>query len=71
MITTKQAKKVLTKKEQKHLSDVNIRSMEAFVSNRIQQVTMREASLATGMPIGHAEPCWDCCHIAKKLGIGP
>ena len=71
MLTTKKARKVLTKKQQKHLTKMNIRSIAVFKASRAAQDEMREKSLATGTPIGLAEPCWDCCHIARKLGIGP
>ena len=46
MIRTKLAKKVLTKKEQRHLTqDANVNSMAVFVLSRKQQVEKREKSL--------------------------
>ncbi|KKL67516.1 hypothetical protein LCGC14_2134170 [marine sediment metagenome] len=71
MIRTKLAKKVLTKKEQRHLTkDANVHSMATFIRSRKKQDEMREESLARGVPIGLAEPCWDCAHIAVKLTAG-
>lgn len=69
MLTTERAKEVLTKEQRKHLTKMGIFCVEVFASNRIQQNSMRQASLAAGMPIEIAEPCWECCHIARKLEI--
>lgn len=70
MIRTKLAMKKLTKKEQRHLtSDANVHSMKAFVRSRKAQVEKREIDLAIGTPIGIAEPCFECSHIARKLDI--
>lgn len=62
MIRTKKAKKVLTKKEQRHLTDMGIHSMSAFEATRSDQI--RQKSECTKI-----EPCWDCRMIAEKLGI--
>ena len=62
MIRTKLAKKVLTKKDQRHLTeDAGIRSMTAFERTRKIQGEMR---LSDGR-----EPCFHCRSIALKLGI--
>lgn len=71
MLRTKLAKKVLTKEEQKHLTKMGINSIAAFKLTRIKQLIDRKNSLASGVPIGLAEPCWHCFSISVKLGIEP
>jgi len=62
MIRTKLALKVLTKKEQKHLTkDAGVDSMAAFVRTRDYHKKWKKE---TG-----DEPCYDCRHIAIKLGL--
>ena len=62
MITTKLAKKVLTKKEQTHLTkDANIRSMAAMQE---QIESMKKMN-----PECPGSVCWECWGIAKKLGL--
>jgi len=61
MIRTKKAKKVLTKEEQQHLSEVNIHSMAALES---QIGWMKKKQPKDPWMI-----CLDCWRIAKKLGI--
>lgn len=57
MLRTKLAKKVLTKKEQKHLSkDANIHSMAVM---REQVDFMKR----------HPPGCFECRHIARKLNL--
>jgi len=52
----------LTKKEQKHLKEcANVRTKEAFQRTINAQAEMRKTS-----PI---EPCFECKHIAEKLGM--
>lgn len=62
MISTKLTKKVLSKKEQRHLSEMGIKSMADFKRTRTEQKRM----LLSGTGF---EPCWDCKMIAAKLGI--
>jgi hypothetical protein len=62
MIRTKLAKKVLTKAEQKHLTESGVHSMEAFKRTRAAQIKMKEDE-------PRIEPCFECRHIAQKLGI--
>jgi len=62
MIRTKLAKKVLTKKDQRHLTtDANIHSMAAFE----RQVAFMKKS----NPERPGQVCWDCWSIANKLGL--
>lgn len=61
MLTTKLAKKVLTKTEQKHLTKVGINSMRTFLEARKVQLEHEEIS----EPVA----CSDCQHIARKLGV--
>lgn len=61
-IHTKLAKKVLTKKEQRHLTkDAGVNSMAAFLRTRKNQLELKQGTLI--------EPCFECRHIAKKLGL--
>lgn len=58
MIRTKLAMKILTKKDQTHLTDdAGVISMEKFIKCRTWQRKQE------------AEPCWHCAEIARKLGI--
>jgi len=61
MLTTKKARKVLTKAEQKHLTATGVNSMAAFLRNREQH----HKWMAEGMD----EPCHECRIIALKLGV--
>ena len=62
MITTKLAKRVLTKQEQRHLTeDANIHSI-AGLQNQI--AWMKKAD-----PDDPSNTCSDCWWIAKKLGL--
>lgn len=61
MIWTKLAKKVLTKAEQKHLTEVGVNSMEAFRKCREYQIKIKGKS--------KRETCFECRTIAIKLGI--
>ena len=56
MIRTKLAKKVLTKKEQRHLTEANIHSMAAM---KRQVEFQRNTDF----------PCFECRHIASKLDL--
>ena len=69
MLRTKLAKKVLTKKEQKHLSEVNVHSMAAFIRTRAAHAEMREKNERDKNNPLAPEPCFDCRHIALKLGL--
>ncbi len=62
MIRTKLAKKVLTKKQQNHLTKMCISSMASFE-------TTRKAQLKQKAQFPDIEPCWDCRMIASKLGV--
>lgn len=62
MLRTKLALKVLTKAEQKHLTiDANVHSMASFLSTREYQLKH--------VKDGGYEPCYECKHIAFKLGV--
>jgi hypothetical protein len=61
MIRTKLAKKVLKKKEQKHLTECNIRNMDSL---RVQIDWMQKTD-----PENPWKICPDCFRIAKKLNI--
>ena len=57
--------KPLTKKEIKHIRDIaGCRSLSRFKRNVEGQNEMRKQT-----PGAHAEPCWECRHIARKLGL--
>jgi hypothetical protein len=60
MLRTKLAKKVLSKKEQKHLTKSNIHSMAAMK----RQIDFMAEQQKSGGII-----CSDCEHIAKKLNM--
>jgi len=61
MITTKKAKKLLTKKDQQHLTKSNINSLEKLQN----QITwMKETQ-----PEDPWKICPECFRIAHKLGI--
>jgi len=59
MIRTKLAKKVLTKKEQRHLTEMGINSMQAL---RKQEGFMHEKN-----PKDPGMVCRECQHIINKL----
>lgn len=60
-IRTKKAKKVLTKAEQQHLTEMNVHSFREFREAREHQIKKTTQ--------GMAEACWECKGIARKLGI--
>ena len=62
MIRTKLAKKVLTKKEQKHLTEMGVSTMDIFNRTRTEQLKFKKLHADT-------EPCWECRTIAGKLGV--
>ena len=62
MIRTKLAKKVLRKKQQKHLTEMGITSMASFKRIREDQLKQKKEH-------PDIEPCWDCRMIASKLGV--
>lgn len=61
MIRTKLAKKVLTKKEQRHLTESGITSMKTM---QVQIDFQKEKN-----PEHPGMICWECWFIAQKLGI--
>ncbi len=61
MIKTKLAKKLLTKKEQKHLTEVGIDSMRKMKNQMETQIRFE--------PDHPSSVCFDCWHIGRKLGI--
>ena len=69
MIRTKLAKSVLNKKEQRHLTEVGINSMKQFLEVRKCQIRMEARDRKKGLPPGIAIPCYECVHIARKLGV--
>ena len=62
VLRTKTAKKLLTKKEQRHLTDMKIYSMATFERTRALQILQVEEN-------PNIEPCFECKFIAQKLGI--
>jgi hypothetical protein len=58
MLRTKKAKKILTKKEQKHLTESGINSIEGM---KRQVVLMKKQD--------NNCVCFECKHISKKLGL--
>lgn len=62
MLTTKRARRVLTKAEQRHLTvDANVHSMATLRSSRAQQLKWEKD--------GAPESCQTCAIIARKLGL--
>jgi len=60
----------LTKKELSHLrKEAGCRTLAATKKTFDTQAKMRKKSEAEGLPVGMAEPCWDCLTIARKLGL--
>jgi len=62
MIRTKLARKALTKKEQQHLTEMGVHSMEGFKRTREAQIKMKAEE-------PRVEPCFECRSIAAKLGM--
>jgi hypothetical protein len=62
MIRTKLAKKVLSKKEQKHLTEMGVHSVSSF--QRVRENQLKQKSEAPDI-----EPCWECRFIAGKLKL--
>jgi len=60
-INTKLAKKVLTKAQQRHLTDVGVNTRSALVRTRRQHLYR--------VACGDDEPCHTCRAIAIKLGL--
>ena len=61
MIHTKLAKKVLTKKEQKHLTEFGMNSM-ASLEKQIKWMKVANPKLPGSI-------CWTCWGIGRKLGL--
>ena len=61
MLRTKQAKKLLSKKEQNHLTAMEIHSIEQFKKTRAIQIAHDKVSEITS--------CLECNQIARKLGM--
>jgi len=61
MIRGKKAKRLLTNREQKHLTEAGIRNRAALK----RQV---DWGITQWLKCYHM-PCWDCYHIALKLGV--
>jgi len=61
MLRTKKAKKALTKKLQKHLTEVGIHTIKDFEESRIKQKQIMK-NLNTSREI-----CWTCWEIEKRL----
>lgn len=59
--------KDLSKKERKHLREMDCDSLRKFKQNAQGQKEMRDAPPPKGFTF--YEPCWDCRAIAKKLGL--
>ena len=68
MLRTKLALKKLGKKQQRHLTDMNIHSLAAFKNTRAHQLECIEIDKKAGIEFP-SEPCWDCRKIAEKLGM--
>ena len=61
--------KKLTKKELKHMKENNCGTLKAFAWLRSCQREHRIDAIEKGFSPGIAEPCFECKHIAMKLGI--
>lgn len=68
-IKTKLAKRKLNNKEQKHLTESGVNSINQLISSRAKQVVWLKENLDKGMNIGSAEPCWECRAIVEKLDL--
>ena len=55
-------KNILTKSEQKHLREANIKTLYDFKATRIGQKELESQFPKT-------KPCWECEYIARKLGL--
>jgi hypothetical protein len=55
--------KPLTKTEIRHLKEMGVTTLKAARKNFAHQKKMRSSA-----PEPMLEPCWDCRHIAKKMG---
>lgn len=62
MLRSKEAKKLLTKKEQRHLTEMKVNSMAAFERTRAFQISQLTEN-------SNIEPCFECKFIAQKLGL--
>jgi len=62
-IYTKKAKKVLTKAEQKHLTESGINTMKKMQRQINFMKELRASHPKSSMP------CWDCWFIGRKLGL--
>lgn len=66
MIRTKVAKEILTKAEQRHLTEIGVHSMASFRSTREHQLAMEEAEKEAGR---YYVACFECRRVARKLGL--
>jgi len=64
MIRTKKAKKILTKAEQKHLTQSGINSIAAMK----RQIDFMDKEIKE-KGIENCFPCLECMHIANKLDL--
>jgi hypothetical protein len=63
MLRTKKAKRLLTKAEQRHLTEMNVHSMAAMERTAKDQAVWRK-----GKP-RELDPCNICWNICHKLGL--
>jgi hypothetical protein len=63
MLRTKKAKRLLTKAEQRHLTEMNIHSMAAMERTAADQAKWRKEHSE------FADPCHICWNISHKLGL--
>lgn len=68
MLRTKLAKKVLTKAEQKHLTENNIRTMAGMI-RQIDFMKDREEKHPGDRYSSMIQQCYECYVIGKKLGL--
>jgi len=64
MLRGKKAKKVLTKKQQKHLTEMGINSMYQFEMSREHQAIQKREN-----PGSNWGRCFECDEIARRLGV--
>ena len=60
----------LTRKERSHLlKEAGCRTLADVERSAKKQAEMKQQADSKGLPVGIAEPCWDCLTIARKLEL--
>jgi hypothetical protein len=59
--------KALTLAQLRHLRDMKVLNLDKFLELRAWQVKKRAEDELNGYMPGVAEPCFECCEIARRL----